>query len=182
MISRDPSGLSRTSALVTCSQTSRLRSASYVMPLHLYEKFFTSTTVPSGVYLRRTSPGMSENSRWCSFGCQIGPSVNVNPVAICSTDVPSSTSSKIASDFASIPRPVSVLVTVPPFASRRMSLATLIRRARPERGIIDHRASLAHEYAAVDVERRPCDVARVVGEEERRERGNLLGSAEAADG
>ena len=51
------------------------------MPLHLFEKFLTSTTVPSGVYLRRTSPGMSEKSRWCSFGCQIGPSVNVKPVA-----------------------------------------------------------------------------------------------------
>ena len=33
------------------------------MPLHLFEKFLTSTTVPSGVHLRRTSPGMSENSK-----------------------------------------------------------------------------------------------------------------------
>jgi hypothetical protein len=63
MISRDPSGLSRTRTLVTCSQTSRFRSASYVIPLHLFEKFRISTTVPWGVYLRRTSPGMSENSR-----------------------------------------------------------------------------------------------------------------------
>ena len=63
MISRVPSGLSRTSELVTCSQTSRFRSASYVIPLHLFEKFRTSATVPSGVYLRRTSPGMSENRR-----------------------------------------------------------------------------------------------------------------------
>ena len=60
MISRVPSGLSLTSELVTCSQTSRSRSASYVIPLHLFAKFLTSTTVPSGVYLRRTSPGMSE--------------------------------------------------------------------------------------------------------------------------
>ena len=93
MISRVPSGLSFTSELVTCSQTSRLRSASYVIPLHLFEKFLTSTTVPSGVYLRRTSPGMSEKRRYCSFGCQIGPSVNVKPVATRSTFDPSSTSS-----------------------------------------------------------------------------------------
>ena len=51
MISRSPSGLSRTRQLVTCSQTSRLRSASYVMPLHLFAKFFTSTTPPSALHL-----------------------------------------------------------------------------------------------------------------------------------
>ena len=53
----------------------------------------TSTTAPSGVYFRRTSPGMSEKSRWCSVGCQIGPSVKVKPVASRSTPEPFSTSS-----------------------------------------------------------------------------------------
>src|ERR687892_1112844 len=127
MISRSPLGLSRIRQLVTCSQTSRLRSASYVSPLPLFEKFLISTTLPSGVYFRRTSPGMSEKRRYCSVGCQIGPSVKVKPVASRSTCAPSSTSSKMASDLASTPRPVSVLVTVPPFM-REMSPPTLIRR------------------------------------------------------
>src|SRR5262245_37375035 len=80
------------------------------MPLHLYEKFRTSLTVPSGVYLRRMSSAMSEKSRCSSVGCQIGPSVNVKPPATRSALDPSATRSKIASDLASIPRPASVLV------------------------------------------------------------------------
>ena len=59
-VSRTPSGRSRTSELDTCSQTSRLRSASSVIPLHLNDGFRTSVTVPSSVTLRRMSAGMSE--------------------------------------------------------------------------------------------------------------------------
>ena len=63
IVSRVPSGRSRTSELVTCSQTRRLRSASYVRPLHLLDGLITSSAPEPGVYFRRVSPGMSEKSR-----------------------------------------------------------------------------------------------------------------------
>ena len=49
------------------------------------------------------SPGMSLNSRYCPAGFQIGPSVNVNPVPICSASVFGSTSSWSWSDSALTP-------------------------------------------------------------------------------
>src|ERR1700737_2470628 len=52
------------------------------MPLHLFEGRRTSTTPSAGRHRRRTSPGMSEKCRFRSRGFQIGPSVNLNPVAI----------------------------------------------------------------------------------------------------
>ena len=59
-VSRTPSRRSRTSELVTCSQTSRSRFSSSVMPLHLNDGLRTSVTAPSSVTLRRMSAGMSE--------------------------------------------------------------------------------------------------------------------------
>ena len=49
------------------------------MPLHLLDGRRTSATPRLASQRRRTSAGMSENRRKCSTGCQIGPSVNVNP-------------------------------------------------------------------------------------------------------
>jgi hypothetical protein len=44
----------------------------------LVRGFITSRT-PDLVEAPLTSAGMSENSRYCSTGCQIGPSVKVKP-------------------------------------------------------------------------------------------------------
>src|ERR1700689_2360216 len=55
------------------------------MPLHLLDGFITSRTPPRSSQRRRTSAGMSENSRYWSRGCQIGPSVKVKPPASRST-------------------------------------------------------------------------------------------------
>src|SRR5271166_6463606 len=55
------------------------------MPLHLFAGRMTSATPRRGSHRRRTSPGISEKSRYPSTGCQTGPSVNLNPVAICVT-------------------------------------------------------------------------------------------------
>ena len=61
--SRRPSGACRTRLDVACSQMTRFRSASQVMPLHLFDGRMTSRTPPASSHRRRTSPGMSENSR-----------------------------------------------------------------------------------------------------------------------
>ena len=115
---REPSVRSRQSALVTCSQTIRSRLASSVMPLHLKLGRITSSTPLSGVYLRRTSPGMSENRRYPS-GCQIGPSVNVKPVATRSTaDPPHQLVDRRRLRFDA--DPVSVLVTTAPFVGEML--------------------------------------------------------------
>ena len=92
----------RTSGLETCSQTSRFRSASYVMPLHLRARTQTSTTPLPGVYRRRTSPGMSEEEQVGAGSGARSALGEGEAVASCSTPEPSSTSSKIADDLASI--------------------------------------------------------------------------------
>ena len=99
--SRGPVGRSRTTELVTCSQTIRLPSLSSVMPLHLRLGSSRTVTPSSGCQRRRLSPGMSLK---CSdpSGIQIGPSVKVNPVAIRSTSAFSSTSSRSFSDCTAI--------------------------------------------------------------------------------
>src|SRR6185295_14109325 len=50
--------------------------AASVRPLHLFDGRLTSTTPRLASQRRRTSPGMSENNKYWSRGCQIGPSVN----------------------------------------------------------------------------------------------------------
>ena len=96
-VSRVPSGRSRTTELVTCSHTIRLPSLSRVIPLHLLLGSRSTWTPSSGCQRRRLSPGMS--LKWSDpSGIQIGPSVNVNPVAICSTSASSSTRSRTFSD------------------------------------------------------------------------------------
>ncbi len=55
--------VARTTWLVQCSQTTRFRSASSVMPLHLFAGFITSTIPSASVHLRRTSIGMSLKRR-----------------------------------------------------------------------------------------------------------------------
>jgi hypothetical protein len=65
---------------------------SIVMPLHLLLGSRSSVTPSLGCQRRRLSPGMS--LKWSDpSAIQIGPSVNVNPVATCSTSTFSSTSS-----------------------------------------------------------------------------------------
>src|SRR3954468_19476117 len=96
-VSRVPSGRSRTTELVTCSQTIRLPSLSSVMPLHLLLGSRSTDTPSSGCQRRRLSPGMS--LKWSEpSDIQIGPSVNVKPVAICSTCAPSSISASSLSE------------------------------------------------------------------------------------
>jgi hypothetical protein len=62
------------------------------MPLHLLLGSRSTVTPSSGCQRRRLSPGMS--LKWSDpSDVQIGPSVKVNPVAICSTSAFSSTRS-----------------------------------------------------------------------------------------
>src|SRR5437763_10711668 len=96
-VSRVPSGCSRTTELVTCSQTIRLPSLSRVIPLHLLLGSRNTETPSLGCQRRRLSPGMS--LKWSDpSAIQIGPSVNVKPVAICSTSASSSTSRRSFSE------------------------------------------------------------------------------------
>ena len=67
-------------------------------PVALVREAHLDDATSAGVYLRRTSPGMSEKRRKCSFGAD--RPLHVKPVATRSTCDPCSTSSKIASDFA----------------------------------------------------------------------------------
>src|SRR3954469_6881874 len=100
-VSRPPSGDSRTTELVTCSQTIRLPSLSRVIPLHLLLGSRSTVTPSSGCQRRRLSPGMS--LKWSEpSAIQIGPSVNVKPVAICSTSAFSSTSARSFSECTAI--------------------------------------------------------------------------------
>ena len=101
IVSRRPSGDSRTTELVTCSQTMRLPSLSSVIPLHLLLGSRRTVTPSSGCQRRRLSAGMS--LKWSEpSGIQIGPSVNVKPVATRSTSTPSPTSSRSLSECATM--------------------------------------------------------------------------------
>ena len=72
------------------------------MPLHLLLGRMTSSTPSCSLQRRRTSPGMSLNRRKSPSLFQIGPSVNVNPVASRSTSAPVSISSPSACDLTLI--------------------------------------------------------------------------------
>jgi hypothetical protein len=103
-VSRSPSPAfaSRTTELVTCSQTIRSPSLSSVIPLHLLLGSRRTVTPSSGCQRRRLSPGMS--LKWSEpSGIQIGPSVKVKPVATCSTSALSSTSSRSFSERTETP-------------------------------------------------------------------------------
>src|ERR1700676_2417557 len=71
------------------------------MPLHLLLGLRTSLTPSFALHRRRTSPGMSLKYRHCSFGFQIGPSVNQKPVQSFSTVASLSISLRSSGDFAS---------------------------------------------------------------------------------
>src|SRR6266403_827527 len=71
------------------------------MPLHLVLGLRTSETPSAALQRRRTSPGISLKYRHCSFGFQIGPSVNRNPVQSFSTTAFLSTSRSNSGDFTS---------------------------------------------------------------------------------
>jgi hypothetical protein len=91
----------RTSELVACSHTIKRWSASRVIPLPLLLGLATSWTPFCSSQRRRVSPGMSEKSRNCPSGFQIGPSVKVKPVPSRSTSTFSSTSRPSLSDLTS---------------------------------------------------------------------------------
>src|SRR4051794_14877416 len=91
----------RTSELVVCSQTSRRPFASRVMPLPLLLGLAITSMPFCSSHRRRVSPGMSEKSRNCPSGFQIGPSVKVKPVASCSTSAFSSMRLPSLSDLTS---------------------------------------------------------------------------------
>src|SRR4051794_9027042 len=91
----------RTSKLVECSQTISRPSASSVIPLPLLLGSATTSTPPCSSQRRRVSAGMSEKSRNCPSGFQIGPSVKVKPLPSCLTSTFSSTSRPSLSDLTS---------------------------------------------------------------------------------
>lgn len=66
---------------VTCSHTIKFRFLSRVIPLHLLDGFLTSSTFPLIKYYLLILPGISEKSRLSVSGFQIGPLVNLKPVA-----------------------------------------------------------------------------------------------------
>src|ERR1700688_1138957 len=71
------------------------------MPLHLLLGLRTSLTPSAALQRRRTSPGMSLKYRHCSFGFQIGPSVNQKPVQSFSTPASLSINLSNSCDFTS---------------------------------------------------------------------------------
>src|ERR1700732_5486749 len=71
------------------------------MPLHLLLGLRTSVTPSVALQRRRTSPGISLKYRHCSFGLQIGPSVNRKPVQILSMTAFLSTSCSNSGVFTS---------------------------------------------------------------------------------
>src|SRR6266566_4946570 len=71
------------------------------MPLHLLLGLRTSETPSTALQRRRASPGMSLKYRHCSFGFQMGPSVNRKPVQSFSTAASLSTSRSSSGDFTS---------------------------------------------------------------------------------
>src|SRR5260370_36175711 len=76
------------------------------MPLHLLLGLRTSETPFAALQRRRTSPGMSLKYRHCSFGFQMGPSVNRKPVQSFSTTASLSTSRSNSGDFTSTESPI----------------------------------------------------------------------------
>src|SRR3990172_3832507 len=185
-----PSAFSRarTIVLVECSQTSRLPSASSVMPLHLFAGLLTSTTPPSGLHLRRTSPGMSLKRREPPPLTQIGPSVKVKPVATRSASVPSSRRSQMAADLACTPMGVRSFLRLwrsgPKLADLRMRgggpLTAALSAGSDRRGnerrmddrhaerlerLVEHVLELRGREEPHDFERRVAGVADAVGHE-----------------
>src|SRR5882672_3508231 len=76
------------------------------MPLHLLLGLRTSETPSAALQRWRTSPGISLKYRHCSFGFQMGPSVNRKPVQSFSTAASLSTSRSISEDFISTELPI----------------------------------------------------------------------------
>src|SRR5258708_32043068 len=76
------------------------------MPLHLLLGLRTSETPSAALQRRRTSPGMSLKYRHCSFGFQMGPSVNRKPVQSFSTAASLSTSRSNSGDLTSTESPM----------------------------------------------------------------------------
>src|SRR5579883_1577863 len=76
------------------------------MPLHLFDGSRTTSTPPAADHFRRLSAGMSLKRRYWPAAFQIGPSVNVQPLTICSTSTSSATRSKTDGDLATTPIPL----------------------------------------------------------------------------
>src|SRR6266853_2469399 len=76
------------------------------MPLHLLLGLRTSETPFVALQRRRTSLGMSLKYRHCSFGFQMGPSVNRKPVQSFSTTASLSTSRSNSDDLTSMESPI----------------------------------------------------------------------------
>src|SRR5882762_5729297 len=76
------------------------------MPLHLLLGLRTSETPSAALQRRRTSLGMSLKYRHCSFGFQMGPSVNRKPVQSFSTTASLSTSRSNSDDLTSMESPM----------------------------------------------------------------------------
>src|SRR5882762_1690690 len=95
------------------------------MPLHLLLGLRTSETPSAALQRRRTSPGISLKYRHCSFGFQMGPSVNRNPVQSFSTTAFLSTSRSNSGDFTSTESPMQI--------SRLLKI-----QARPRNGHSQH--------------------------------------------
>src|SRR5258708_7806169 len=76
------------------------------MPLHLLLGLRTSETPVVALQRRRTSLGMSLKYRHCSFGFQMGPSVNRNPLQSFSTPASLSTSRSNSDDLTPMESPI----------------------------------------------------------------------------
>src|SRR5207344_3123050 len=98
--------------LVACSQMSRSPLFSYVIPLPLLLGRSTPVTPAAASQRRRTSPGMSLNSRYAPLLVQTGPSVNMKPVPRRSTPRPAGTRRWKASVFSIV-----VIVCRPSFVA-----------------------------------------------------------------
>src|ERR1700687_1654262 len=76
------------------------------MPLHLLLGLRNSETPSLALQRRRMSLGISLKYRHCSFGFQIGPSVNRKPVHNFSTTASLSTNRSNSDDFTSMGSPI----------------------------------------------------------------------------
>src|SRR6267378_5205002 len=95
------------------------------MPLHLLLGLRTSETPSVALQRRRTSPGISLKYRHCSFGFQMGPSVNRKPVQSFSTTASLSTSRSNSDDLTSMESPMqpSLLLNIPRMGPGRTQYA-----------------------------------------------------------
>src|SRR5262245_41695852 len=104
------------------------------MPLHLLLGLRTSTTPSRALHRRRMSLGMSLKYRHCSFGFQMGPSLNRNPVQSCSIGVSRSirrSSSRSLTSIVSDPLSINVFSWTAPVRDAHGAIAAVHTEPEP---------------------------------------------------